>query len=104
MSTEIYLPVELAPKIRRQAMWVWLGGLSIVLAWILLIIAAPLARVNGFESLASGLYQFFRFACHQISERSFHVEGEQFAVCSRCFGVYFGLLIGFVIYPMWRAI
>src|SRR5207237_6408839 len=41
---------------------------------------------------------------HQIPDRSLHIEGEPFAVCSRCFGVYFGLLFGFAIYPLWRSI
>ncbi len=27
---------------------------------------------------------------------------EPLAVCSRCFGVYFGLLAGLLIYPVWR--
>ena len=55
-------------------------------------------------ALSSPIYHFFSFLCHQISDRSLHVEGEQFAVCSRCFGVYFGMLFGFAIYPLWRRI
>jgi uncharacterized membrane protein len=39
-----------------------------------------------------------------MPDRSFHIEGEKFGVCSRCFGVYFGLLLGFLIYPLWRRI
>ena len=50
------------------------------------------------------LYTLFSYMCHQISDRSFHIEGEQFGVCSRCFGVYFGLLAGFLIYPFWRTL
>src|SRR5690348_7013342 len=42
--------------------------------------------------------------CHQMSDRSFHIEGEKFGVCSRCFGVYFGLFFGLVIYPLWRRV
>ena len=40
----------------------------------------------------------------QMPSRSFHVENHQFAVCSRCFGVYFGLFFGFLIYPLCRKI
>jgi Predicted membrane protein len=29
---------------------------------------------------------------------------KKFGVCSRCFGIYFGLFFGFVIYPLWRRI
>ena len=89
---------------RGQAVRVWMVGLAVVLVWVLLIVAAPLLKANGFVSISSPLYHFFSYICHQISERSFHVEGEPFGVCSRCFGVYFGLVAGFVIYPLWRNI
>jgi len=62
------------------------------------------AKANGFNTIAAPIYGFFSYICHQISNRSFHIEGEEFAVCSRCFGVYFGLLMGFLIYPLWRKI
>jgi uncharacterized membrane protein len=39
-----------------------------------------------------------------MPERSFHIAGHQFAVCSRCFGVYFGLVAGFLVYPLWRRV
>jgi len=89
---------------RKQAMRVWVIGLAVVFVWVSLILVAPIAKANGFAAISSPLYQFFSFICHQQPERSFHVEGEQFAVCSRCFGVYLGLLLGFVIYPLWRNI
>ena len=79
-------------------------GLAVVLVWVSLILIAPIAKANGLVAVSSSLYHFFSFICHQIPERSFHVEGEQFGVCSRCFGVYFGLLFGFVVYPLWRSI
>lgn len=82
----------------------WLIGLAIVSIWVLAIIAAPIARANGLIALSSPLYHFFSYICHQLSDRSFHIEGEQFGVCARCFGVYFGLLFGFLIYPLWRSI
>ncbi len=81
-----------------------MAGFVVVGAWVLLTVSAPLAKANGFIAFSSPLYNFFGYICHQISDRSFHVEGEQFAVCSRCFGVYFGLVFGFAIYPLWRNI
>jgi uncharacterized membrane protein len=39
-----------------------------------------------------------------MPSRSFFIDGEKFGVCSRCFGVYFGLLVGFLAYPLWRPI
>jgi NADH-quinone oxidoreductase subunit K len=83
---------------------VWLISTAVVLAWVSLIVIAPAAKAGGHTAISGPLYGFFSYACHQLSARSFHVEGEQFAVCSRCFGVYFGLLAGFVVYPLWRPI
>lgn len=99
-----YIPQEIAARFRHQAIRVWFIGLGVALVWVLAIMFAPVAQADGFVSVSSPLYHFFGFICHQISERSFHIEGEQFAVCSRCFGVYFGLLFGFAIYPLWRNI
>jgi uncharacterized membrane protein len=99
-----YVSLDVARSMRKQAIRVWLIGLLVVFAWVLLIVGAPLLKANGFTAISSPLYHFFCFICHQIPERSFHVEGEQFAVCSRCFGVYFGLLFGFAVYPLWRSV
>jgi len=76
----------------------------IVLAWNLLIVLAPVGRANGFTGFSSPLYTFFSYICHKQPARSFFIEGEPFGVCSRCFGVYFGLFVGVVIYPLWRHI
>lgn len=105
MSTaghEQYIPVSKTPIFRRQAFTVWAIALAIVGLWVLAIVLAPMARSGGMTAVATPLYIFFSAICHQIAERSFHIHGEQFAVCSRCFGVYFGLAAGFVIYPLIR--
>jgi uncharacterized membrane protein len=105
MSTQAnYISLETAALMRKQAIRVWMAGLFLVLIWVLLIIGLPIAKANGFEAIISPLYHLFSFICHQIPERSFHLLGEPFAVCSRCFGVYFGLLFGFAVYPIWRDI
>lgn len=91
-------------KFRRQAWKVWIGGIVVVFFWVFAILLAPIAKANDLTSVSSPLYQFFSFICHQQAERSFHVMSEQFGVCSRCFGVYFGLLLGFAVYPLWRNI
>lgn len=102
--SENYQPQPLLAAMKRQAWRAWTIGFIVVFAWVFAIVLAPVAKINGFTSVSSPLYHFFGFLCHQISARSFHIEGEQFAVCSRCFGVYFGLLFGFAIYPLWRNI
>ena len=101
---ENYVPQTMTTGLRRQAWKVWTIGLLVVFAWVLAIVLAPLAKANGFVGLSASLYHFFSYICHQISSRSLHVEGEKLGVCSRCFGVYFGLLFGFAIYPLWRRI
>jgi uncharacterized membrane protein len=99
-----YISLTLHPKLRAQAVRVWLVGCAVTLGWVLLIIAPAIAKANGLTGASSPLYSFFSLMCHQMPERSFHIEGEKFGVCSRCFGVYFGLFFGFVIYPLWRRI
>jgi len=99
-----YIPTTLRKSLRNQAIRVWLIGFAIVFAWNSLILLAPIARADGFTNLSSTLYTFFGFICHQIPARSFYIDGEPFGVCSRCFGVYFGLVFGYLIYPFWRQI
>lgn len=101
---ENYIPVSLHDAMRRQAWRVWAVGLFVVFVWAFLIVLDPLAKAYGFASLGSSLDSFYHFICHRIPERSFHVAGEQFGVCTRCSGVYFGLFFGFLIYPLWRRI
>lgn len=104
VAADNYIPVEIASKFRSQAWRAWAVGLAIAGLWLALILAAPIAKANGVISVSSPVYAFFSFLCHQLDGRSFHVEGEKFAVCSRCFGVYFGIVIAFLAYPFWRHI
>ena len=68
--------------------------------WCFTIIAAPLLAKYEY-GFASGItYLFFSKICHQMPERSFFIFGKQFAVCSRCTGLYFGFLFGTIIYPL----
>lgn len=46
------------------------------------------------EGASSAVRAGFSFFCHQIPERSFHIDGEPFAVCHRDFGILTGLAIG----------
>jgi uncharacterized membrane protein len=101
---ENYVPQDFTQKFRQQAWKVWAISLVVVFLWVFAILLAPLARANGFENFSAPIYKFFGFICHQMDWRSFHVEGHAFAVCSRCFGVYFGLFFGFLIYPFLRKV
>jgi uncharacterized membrane protein len=99
-----YIPQHIASGYSRQAWRVWAVAVAIVLAWVLAIVSAPIFLAAGHGQISTPIYHFFSFICHQIPERSLHLEGHQFAVCSRCFGVYFGLLAGLLAYPLWRSI
>jgi len=70
------------------------------LALVALIVGAPLAQANAHPVFASSIYKVFSFVCHQIPERSFHLAGHQFAVCSRCTGLYAGFAVATLIYPL----
>lgn len=99
-----YISLNTAKLMRHQAVRVWMVGLAVVFVWALLIVGLPVIKASGFISISAPFYHFVSFLCHQNPVRSFHIAGEQFAVCSRCTGVYFGLLFGFAVYPLWRNI
>ena len=88
----------------RRAIAVWAGTCLIALAILGLIVGAPLAQAYGHPALAAPIYKTFSFVCHQIPERSFHLAGHQFGVCSRCTGLYAGFALAALIYPLARSL
>jgi len=96
--------VEEATSAEGPAIAVWaitaLCGLTI----IGLIIGAPLAQAGGHPVFAATIYKAFSFLCHQIPERSFHLAGHQFGVCSRCTGLYTGFAAAALCYPLIRSL
>lgn len=96
-----YVPIDRQSSMRAQAFRVWAIALAVVVVWLVLIVLPALTYGSAFSS---HLYYFFSHVCHQMSERSFHIGEHQLAVCSRCFGVYFGLFAGLIAYPFWRSI
>ncbi len=103
-AIENYIPQNFAVKMRRQAFVVWSVFGLLVFAWLFAIVLAPVAEANELTGVSKPIYKFFSFICHQMPERSPHIDEHAFAVCSRCFGVYFGLFFGFLIYPLIRRI
>ena len=101
---ENYVPPNLAVKMRRQALIVWGVFGLIIFIWLLTVMAAPVAEAHGLTGVSHPIYKFFSFICHQIPDRSIHLDEHALAVCSRCFGVYCGLFFGFVVYPLLRRI
>ena len=88
----------------RFAVVIWALTATIALAVLALIITAPLAQAGNHTGFSSTIYKAFSFICHQIPERSFHVAGHQFAVCSRCTGLYAGFALAALIYPLARSL
>jgi len=95
---------EEAAPVSRRAVAIWAITAAFGLAIIGLIIDAPLAQAQNHPDFASAIYKAFSFVCHQIPERSFHLAGHQFAVCSRCTGLYAGFAAAALVYPLTRSL
>ena len=68
------------------------------------IVLAPLLAASGWTWAAGTIYRGFHVACHQLPDRSFHLEGYPLAVCARCTGLYGGAVLGLVLYPLARSL
>lgn len=83
---------------------IWAITATFAFALVAMIFGAPLAQANGHPAFAAPIYKAFSFVCHQIPERSFHLAGHKFAVCSRCTGLYSGFALAVLIYPIVRSL
>ena len=101
---ENYTPQTILKTRKKQAFTIWGIFAFLVAGLVFSILLAPLAEANSLTSISNPIYKFFSYICHQMPSRSFHLENHSFAVCSRCFGVYAGLLFGFLTYPLLRSI
>ena len=45
-------------------------------------------------------HQAFNSLCHQMADRSFWINGQPMAVCSRCIGIYGGFALGWMLLPV----
>ena len=82
----------------------WAITATIALAIVATIVGAPLAQSTGHIGFAATIYKVFSFVCHQIPDRSFHLAGHQFAVCSRCTGLYTGFAVAALTYPLTHSL
>lgn len=83
---------------------IWAIIATIALALVAMIFGAPLAQAHGHPEIAAPIYKAFSFVCHQIPERSFHLSGHKFGVCSRCTGLYVGFAVAVLVYPFARSL
>ena len=58
--------------------------------------------MNAVSYLTAFVYMAGSIVCHQIPERSFHINGVQFPVCARCTGLYVGGLVGVMLWLLRR--
>lgn len=65
-----------------------------LLTLVILAILPPFVS----SSLAGVITKAFAPVCHQLADRSFHVDGVSLAVCHRCLGAYVGLFAGSLLY------
>jgi uncharacterized membrane protein len=88
----------------RAPVVVWAATAVVALIPAFLIVAAPLLLSSGHTALALPIYEAFSYLCHQLPERSLHLEGQKLAVCSRCTGLYFGFALSVLLYPLARSL
>ncbi len=87
-----------------RAVLVWLAISAGAWFFVATIIGAPLLLSNGHPYIGRIIYETFSRLCHQIQDRSFFVEGNPFAVCARCTGLYVGFAAGVSVYPLMRSL
>ncbi|MEW6328864.1 MAG: DUF2085 domain-containing protein [Candidatus Micrarchaeota archaeon] len=93
------------PQMRKYEKYVpYLFFILIMLIWDGLVLLAPYLMSAGNRDAAGALYAFFSPTCHQIPERSLFVFGYKMAVCARCAGIYFAMLVGLFVYPIFKRV
>lgn len=85
-------------------MFVYFSLLVLVICWLFLLFLLPILKLTVDNSIIDLCYRIFSLICHQNPERSYYFMGEKLPVCVRCLGLYFGLLLGLVIYPFFSNI
>lgn len=80
-------------KVRRLKLYL----LVLTSAFVVFVIA-----LGGglFSQQAQWQYHLFTDLCHQLPDRSFWLNGQPMAVCSRCLGIYSGFAFGWMLLPI----
>ncbi len=82
---------------RARRLW------GVTLAATVLVLALAVAPPWLPEGVRAVVHDGFSAVCHQMASRSFHAHGVAFAVCHRCTGIYAGLVVGVLAWPLVRT-
>ena len=82
---------------RRQVLWLTTAALAAAV----LVAGAVLTPLLG-EASRSIVMAGYRQICHQIPSRSFHLAGEQVALCHRCVGIWAALPLAIALFTVIR--
>ncbi|NWF90644.1 MAG: DUF2085 domain-containing protein [Ignavibacteriaceae bacterium] len=55
-----------------------------------------LQRINSYEIVKPFINQMYSTVCHQQQAKTIALFNEEILVCSRCAGIYFGVLFGII--------
>lgn len=78
---------EQQPRWRSLWRWVLIGlALAITITWLAL---TPTGLLGKAQAVGYAV-------CHQIAERSFHINARPFPLCARCSGLFLGALLGMI--------
>lgn len=76
---------------------VQLFNLAIIFLGLLVILFSFSMHFSKNPVLLIIIRDTFSLICHQLEERTFIVNGKPMFICSRCFGIYSGMTILFVV-------
>jgi uncharacterized membrane protein len=95
---------EASERTVGRARVVYAGLLVAVFSFLALILVAPWLRTHEHPLLGQVIYGGLAKSCHQMPERSFWLFGAAMPVCSRCFSLYAGGALGFLLAPLTRGL
>jgi uncharacterized membrane protein len=74
--------------------WSWLFLILAALVIVTFLISPPWTVLGKTRLVGYAI-------CHQIADRSFHLDGHQLPLCARCTGIYMAALAGFTFMAVW---
>ena len=98
MPAPVPSSVDASASLTGRALRTWGAALAVTTAVLGLVVAPPWLP----EAVRTVVHEGFAVLCHQMPSRSFHAHGVAFAVCHRCTGIYAGLVVGVLVWPLVR--